>query len=471
MYIVKSSNSPKSIKSSKYLAKDQFPDWAIDVALKVRNEVTVAQDITFAKNRTDRAWLPRYSIDADHKEGPPSSKKQKIRSPNEVEPSNSKLPIIKYYPPPSKLFTTSSQLRLSAFEMRLLHFFQHYCIPLFRRNADEKLSSVWNNEIPMLWSRSKLFRMSVYLYSAMNLWPLCDLQSLVDSALIDEDRLFLEISKHNNNQYGVIIDPEATPKGGNLYINTIEYFGNSLRLNIESISKITAKGGGEVPAVKSAEVLVSGILIYSFLGMHPHRVAPLVSFDNESTDLLRICDGLRVAYISNIHALLKSPYSGIFRSDECMEPTSALKYPIIENMRYRLKDEVDSEYYETFKTSIDLLEICMYRAVTLKYAVPLFRWILMQDVLHEIVRSKNEFGLKILFTFASLCNVCRFHLFSKANMWLDFMEWYRDFNYEKYGKGVWKNMDDFLLYRMVVEHRMGVVSAEDLGTLDPYVSV
>lgn len=362
-------------------------------------------------------------------------------------------------PPVSLLFSNKSQLHVSSFELRLLHFFQHFCIPAFTNGAPEKVSTVWRNEVPFLWKQSKLLRMSVYLFSAMNLWPLCNLQELLDNDSEREKVLLLQ---------SYVVDPDVRD---NLYIATIEYFSSCLQLSTQEIGKLISSNE-TVSVIKSAEILLSGIMIFSFLGMHPHRIIPLVSFPDggkSETDLLSICDGLRITFLENINVLLSSPYGGIFRSDECMEPEEELKYPIIENLKFRLQQELETEYSPVFKEAITQLEISLYRSIVLKYPRPLFRWILLQDVLNKCIKSKMPFALKILYNFASLCNICKYHVFASSNMWLDYIEWYKQENFRKYGDGIWRDMDDFSIYEFVMTSRKKAINVETLATLDPFV--
>lgn len=411
--------SVKRVKLNSFVADARFPDWALDVALNVRHSSVV---------------LP-------HKQ-----RKQLVR-----------------YPAPRRLvYCTSRVLKVSNFELRLLHFFEHYCIPLFSMNVHKKVELVWRNEIPKLWNSSTLIRQAVYLFSALNLWPLCDLKQLAATSIVDVDQI--GDCKH----YTSIIDPDSNPNGGNLYVQTIEYFASCLESSIDNIGYLLRQGKA-ISTFKSAEILVSGILIFSFLGMHPHRIVPLISFDRSETDLLQICDGLRITYVMNIQILLHSPYNGLFLSDECMEPTVSPKYPIIENLKYRLDELPDDNCNKkVYLQAITLLETCLFRSVTLNYARPLFRWILMQDELTVLARANDRFALKILFTFACLCRICKFHLYPAVNMWQDYIEWYKQDNIG-HDEKVWIDMDDMLLYKFVKEQDFDHSDMQIFRSLDPYL--
>lgn len=371
----------------------------------------------------------------------------------------------KYLTHPKPLvFCNSSQLCVSEFELRLLHFFENHCIPSFSRNVAGKINLMWKFEVPMLWHQSKLLRMSIFLYSAMNLWPLCDLSSLASPSTRN-----LKVAKQGE-PYHDLIDPCTVPRGGNLYIQTVEYFSECLNLTACELNSVINETEA-LTVFKSAEILISGTMIFSFLGMHPHQLVPLVAFANEeavgqTTDLMGICDSLRATFLSNIGRIMQSPYSGLFRTDECMEPSEPLRYPIIQNLRRHLQQNIYSNYYHTFEEAIDQLELCVYRAIVLNYPVPLFRWILMQDGLIRAVRQQDAFALKILFNFASLCNICRFHLFPGANMWLDYIEWYRRHIYQWLGETSWIGLDDSLLYSMAVNKKFSAVDTCKIGDLD-----
>lgn len=395
----------------------------------------------------------------------PYNSTEKLNDPEQIEPLH--LIYSKYLTRPKSLvFCNSSQLCVSEFELRLLHFFENHCIPSFSRNVSGKINKMWKFEVPMLWHQSKLLRMSIYLYSAMNLWPLCDLSSLASPSTSN-----LRVTKQGE-PYHEMIDPCSIPRGGNLYIQTVKYFSECLNLTAYGLNSVI-NGIEELTVFKSAEILISGTMIFSFLGMHPHQLVPLVAFTNEEaadqvTDLMGICDSLRATFLGNIGKIMQSPYSGLFRTDECMEPKESLRYPIIENLRRHLQQNIFSDYHHTFKEAIDQLELCVYRAVVLNYPVPLFRWILMQDELNRAVRQQDAFALKILFNFASLCNICRFHLFPGANMWLDYIEWYRRNIYQWLGENSWIGLDDCLLYSMAVKKKFAAVDTCKIGNLNPF---
>ena len=86
---------------------------------------------------------------------------------------------------------------------------------------------------------------------------------------------------------------------------------------------------------------MSSILVFSYLGVHPHRLLPLIDFTQERGDLIQISKGIRYTIMSCAPTILKSDMSPLlfFHGIEKMQtPTfEKCQYPIIQD----LKNDID----------------------------------------------------------------------------------------------------------------------------------
>lgn len=71
---------------------------------------------------------------------------------------------------------------------------------------------------------------------------------------------------------------------------------------------------------QAAEVVISGILLFSFLALQPHGLIPLLSCDSAIPDILSMCKGMKTSMSYAFPLLYDSPYRGLFHLNETMDP-------------------------------------------------------------------------------------------------------------------------------------------------------
>lgn len=383
------------------------------------------------------------------------------------------------------LNSSTKMLNISTFELRLLNFFNSYCISLISFGVNMKADRTWRQEVPKLFLQSDLVRKAIYLFSSINLWPLCDFQSIIDvesdysvqdlqkmDAIVDCALLKESLELESNGQ-----DPNK-----NLYIKTSNYFMNTLANTGDILGR--ADANSKIDELTASELLVSGILIFAFLGIHPHRLVPLVSFDNTiETDFLSIVRGIRNTVLVSYEALATSDYIGvlplidssvktnIFTNTEAITPnpiTMTLRAQISEFFENQDVGSESSHNCNTLHNSINTLELYMSKAILFNYPVPLFAWVLsLSDDLHSLIRAKYFLALRLLYVYACLNCITRFHIYDKKNMWLEFISWFKDYNF-KLNNGQWQYGYDERLYRIAIIDNFKISSNfKMLGIFDP----
>ncbi|KAK6199303.1 uncharacterized protein RJT21DRAFT_3112 [Scheffersomyces amazonensis] len=349
------------------------------------------------------------------------------------------------------LSQATSQLGISRFELRLLNFFNNYCVYLFSFGVNRQVHNVWANHVPKLFLESELVRNSVYAFATINLFPLCELEQLRISDKLFEDDLnsFQDMSIHDqvksaDHNFGNFAYKEhslTSTDGNNLFIRAANYFTNSIAGKNSLLSDESTEYYGPyvLDPKRSKELLISSILIFSFLGVHPHKLIPLVSFNDQESDFLSICKGIRLTIISVSPTIRESEFNGLFHFENKSKapPLKESMYPVIVALRNDLETEfqqreLDSRSaaaHEVYEECIGILHDCFYRAILMDYPIPIFRWILLLPIeFHDYVYEKDYFALYLLYVFSSLSTIMHFQLFEDKNMWIDYIKWFKTYN-------------------------------------------
>ncbi|KAK6456024.1 uncharacterized protein RJT20DRAFT_41213 [Scheffersomyces xylosifermentans] len=374
---------------------------------------------------------------------------------------------------------TTSQLSISTFELRLVKFFNEYCVYLFSFGVNEGIHNVWKNYVPSLFLQSRLVRDSIYAFSAINMFPLYDLD-LVKHQDDLHGRMQVEKIKDSTR---ISYNPNiSNGDEDSIYVRTAKYFISSVNKTNTIIGSniIGPMAPASVSDITAKELVISGILTFSFLAIHPHKLVPLVDFSPERSDYLSICKGIRATLQMCGPTLLKTDFRGLFSYSEgeiFAAPLKESTYPLIMKLKKELEDiyqsnEFDSGMtaeYETFLAVIDIFNRAMHTSTKFNYPVPVYRCILLFPVhFHAMVYEKNFFALRLVYIFAGLATVMRFQLFDDSNMWLDYMNWYKEYNLENFGN-TWKYKLDKDFYTVAVTNFFSFrnVDFSYLSSFDP----
>ncbi|KAK6199304.1 uncharacterized protein RJT21DRAFT_115097 [Scheffersomyces amazonensis] len=366
---------------------------------------------------------------------------------------------------------TTAQLRISKFELRLLNFFHNVSIHIFSHGLGKEAYDVWAKHVPNLFLQSPLVRNSIYSFASISLFPLCDLQGLrkiddVESRVKFNLDISFDECRYNTND-------KIT---NSLYIKTATYFMNTIsgknrliakKNQLEKDQEDIFNGPYLVDKQTAKELVISSILIFSYLGVHPHNLIPLVNFDTGDqqveSDFLSISKGIGHTTYSCIPTIRQTEFKPLFSYNNDLSNKKIPDYPIItilsEDLQseYAIDNEIftkDSLEYEVLRKSIDLLKGCIYKVIKQNFPVPLFRWILSPTQgFNQLVYQKNYYALRILYVFSCLSTMWRFHVFKDNNIWVDFVNWYGNHTFEIYGQDNWKYPVDRCLYNLALKKR------------------
>lgn len=135
-------------------------------------------------------------------------------------------------------------------------------------------------------------------------------------------------------------------------------------------------------------------------------------------------------------------------------------------------DTTTSNEIESYSDAINLLEFYMSKAIRKNWPPPIFGWIMMinDDDFHDLIRKKHFFALRILYFYSSICYMSRFYLYGNRNLWIDYIHWFRKFNFKSF-EGEWNCEHDQRLYSIMVFHNFSIDRAnyESIGIFDPNI--
>lgn len=349
------------------------------------------------------------------------------------------------------LNSTARHLNMSQLELRLLDYFQGHYI---ESRDTSPLRKIWTIEVPKLWQLSDIVRQSIYSLSAMHLWAVCDMTPIMQKDITHSDQKKASFLKDINNE---VLGIHPGLLKAFLYDKTGEYFTNCLNRTNELMNLVAEQNCTVTSKFQAAEILISGILLYSFLTQQPHLIVPLLADNPASPDVISICKGMKTSIYYGFETLRDSPYGEFIISIfERPAITEKDKYPLVEYLRdqfesYRQSNSLLHDQSKILTEAIDLLEVGFYRALRVGNAYPIYRWQFLVDIkFHDLVKiDKNYFAIKLMFFYAALCLICKYRIDRNRNIWIDFMNWYRDYNLVCFGK--WFDSYDQELYEVATE--------------------
>jgi len=352
-----------------------------------------------------------------------------------------------------KLNSTTKLLQINLLELHLLKFFHERCVPFFSFfGADKDIEHAWTHSVPTIFSQSLLVRNAIYLFSALTLWPLYNID---DSLSLDK------ISKLLKYDQAVLLGKNGIASGvtkkdistsvtdmtrTSLFEITTEYFISTLKENQQMIAETCQ---GPVPELKkfgsiskTAELAITSILIIGYMGLHPEGILPLVVFnDDTQVDFVSLSKNSKHIMVSAVYTLRNTEFKGIFTRYLKYSDIKVLKnrYRMIEILFCKLDEyfhdvshtlEIDlvSEMdYNTLKTSIEIMNRSLLQIEEHNFPNGIFSWILLvPDHYYDLVKNKHPFATKMLFVYSCLNLIFDFAFTRSKSSFTKFANWYKD---------------------------------------------
>lgn len=326
--------------------------------------------------------------------------------------------------------SVAAQLNLTPLEHRLVRFFNDLCIPLFTFGVNKRAEHVWRNELPRYFAGLDVVRHSVYLFACLNLWQFPDVRSVLTT---DNVVLFGPDAAPSDLSFAHVFNTLAVLGGTDIFLLTASYFGNTL-----AGSRMHA---GEIPDQPSGQDLdimfFLCLIVFAFIGLHPHCVMPLLAPEQPMADLLGLA--------ASLHTFFERRFDGFNWSHmhvvEGVGLGAVLRLRIHSQLVQELRRQLTDFHYantpfaaisETLCTenaeigaSLDVLETCFAMSVEHGYPVPLFRFLIfVKPRFVALARAGNVFVLRMLFAYSCWCIFLGFHMLPDTNIWLDYILWF-----------------------------------------------
>lgn len=351
------------------------------------------------------------------------------------------------------------QLGVTDFEFRLLRYFHEIIVP--KKMANDAVRRLWLVQVPQLFQISTLVRNSLLSLSAVSVRGLCDLSSWVEISEVDDDARGMALTAMG----------ESPNSKEHLRQLTDLYYMQTIS-NMSKIMGELSLGSRQISSPEeAAELLFSGSMFFVFLALQSNDILPLLSFDRSEPDLVLICQGVKETATICYPMLVGTEYAVLFQFEEITKLPEIRSYPLIEHLRNQAK-QLNGNGFVTdhelvhYNFSLEMLELLFAVAATQSSTMILYRWLFLLDneVYNFIREDRAYFSLKLLYTYCCLNIFCKFYTSRRANIWMQFIEWYKLYNFET---GGWRDPLDGRLYLMV--HSDYLFPFENLKMLDTFL--
>ncbi|KAK6462073.1 hypothetical protein DFJ63DRAFT_139375 [Scheffersomyces coipomensis] len=367
----------------------------------------------------------------------------------------------------------SGQLGISKFELRLLDFFNNYCIYGFSYEPNDEIHYIWTNKVPSLFMKSQLIRNSICAFSCLNLFPFSD--DLNNLRIEDDSSSRLKFNERFHTTTSSNESQQIISSSSNDLLNRItDYFTHTLSGTNQLLENLQNQNAFDKDILAN-EFIISSIMMFMFLATHHHKIMPLVSFNKSESDFLSICESIRNV-IANLDSIIQiNVFKQIFLFPINLNVPNLEEsvIPIIVRLQLDLESEYDTtnfsstslHEYNTLYHALETLQVTIYKAISYGYPIPIYRWVLiLSNDYHDLIYDESSFALRLLYVFASLASLTNFQLFKEVNLWVDYMNWYKAYNYRMYGE--WKYSMDKSLYLLTFDQEFTLMGNREINLMN-----
>ena len=387
------------------------------------------------------------------------------------------------------LTQTTTMLGILNYELRLLKFFDCACINLYCKSMKSEMFLAWKYKVPQLFLQSDLVRLLMFSLAATALSAVMeiDVSDRNNPAHsfggndweFDEDVFKKDVVK----QYQAEANDEWCEED-NVHVQATMYFDKTVSGTKRLVGTLLHKQLSPQDVSIAKELTVSGILMFTFLGVQLHGLCKLIEFENQDEpDMISIAAGVRNTMRKCDSLVRQSDLRGILYSEEgdkCQSDDlnySALlkncNYPIIKDLFNHLCDYLgtDEISYQSSQTEqiltshVEKLRVALYECLSSRLPTSLFIYLMdFTEEFKHLLYAKNPYALRILYVYSCLNFIARFHVRVDKNIWQDYIVWYKE-ELEQQGWG-WYEMDH-CLFQLVIHNRFMVCMFENFEKLDP----
>ncbi|KAA8901342.1 hypothetical protein DIURU_003287 [Diutina rugosa] len=329
---------------------------------------------------------------------------------------------------------------MSSMEMWIIWFMidwssRHYVVSHnFRR------IQLWNNVRERLYATSELIQSGLYAFSGLILLG------------------------NNNRRY--LLGDTPIDDGSELSIAKVYNFVmNSYNYLLSATSRQMGKVLDNTCTTTEARVLMTSLtFLFAILERLPSGTCPLVDFTRGGNDFVAYNNGFRQTYATLLPYLQNSPYESILglcspsNDNAIMFPFFARIIEFIDTHADGLGTPAD---VAIVRHAFAVLDQQLYRTTITLYPLechPVF--VNVSDAFWDLVYAQNPLALSWLNVLAAYALVFELYYIRDNNIWVDYMNWYRQRHGQKY---FW----DEPIYQAVVEQGYSVTVYDLLLYFNP----
>ena len=372
---------------------------------------------------------------------------------------------IEEIPRETQLTNATSILSMSRFELYLTDFFKERGQYIFNFN-NRTFMKVWFIELPMAFSYSSLVRLSHYAFSSLMLMHCLKLPVVKDIAAATG--ISSSLLATNN-----FISPSQQQQ---LKIMSLQYFDQSVA-EMKKLLDSSTLSNGSYPLPVANQLFFGLIFQFSYLA-YDHLSVPLLTFDEKELDYISLCKSYKIATAKCIKPILDSPLRELFlyrMVKSTVAPENQVINPIIVSLSDELEELKDlyldhigfMRQYEVYKGAINEIRQGIFSTAMCKFPFPFMLCCLdFSSELRDLMHEGDNFALRLLFVYSSLCIFCKFYMEREANLWTDYVIWYKERS--TFLDGGMVNEVDLCLYRLVTESDF-IIKYANFESFDPII--
>lgn len=370
---------------------------------------------------------------------------------------------IEEIPRESRLTNTTTMLSISRFELYLTDFFKERGQYIFNFN-NRSFMKVWFIELPMSFSYSALVRQSHYAFSSLMLMHCLKPQVVKDIAAATG--ISSSLLATNN-----FISPSQQQQ---LKIMSLQYFDQSI-FEMKKLLDNSCTVEGSYPLPIATQLFFGLIFQFTYLA-YDHLSVPLLTFDEMELDYISLCKSYKIATGKCIRPILSSPLKELFlyrMVKSTVPPEDQVINPIVVSLTEELEDLKDTyldnsgfmRQYDIYKTAVNEIRQGIFSTAMCKFPFPFMLCCLdFTSELRDLMHEGQYFALRLLYVYSCLCIFCKFYMERDANLWTDYIIWYKERS--TFFDGGLSSELDYCLYKLVTESDF-IIKYENFESFDP----
>lgn len=314
---------------------------------------------------------------------------------------------------------------MSPMEVWILQFMVDWSVRHYASSRDTRQIQIWDDIKETLYATLELIQLGMYAFLGLMLLGNHDRRYLLGDTPID-DGLELSIAK--------VYD---------FAMNLYSYLLLAISRQMDRVLTNSC-------TIMEAKVLITSLsFLFAVLGSFPSGTCPLIDFNRGGNDFIAYNIGYRRTYEALLPLLRNLPFENkhglsVTIDDENVMPILFFTR-ILEYIDTHTDELGTSEDVEIIRHAFDVFDKQVYRTTVTFTPLGYYHiFVDMTDEFWDLVYAQNPLALSWLNVLAAYALVFKLYFIRDNNIWVDYMNWYREWHGHKY---FW----DEPVYQAVVE--------------------